>query len=121
MKRFLVTRSAILSVLLITAAVSVAAHHGWADFDRTKRVEINGVIVESRYENPHCFVRVQTEQANWAVELAAVPRMRRHAITPEMIKSGTRVILIGHPHKKKANQMKAIQITVGGKTYELTQ
>ena len=49
------------------------AHHGWADFDRSKKVEISGVIVESKYENPHCFVRLKVEQGEWAVELSAVP------------------------------------------------
>ena len=38
-----------------------------------------------------------------------------------MIAPGTHVILIGHPHKHKARVMKAIQMSVNGKTYDLTR
>ena len=108
-------------VLALSAGLTVMAHHGWADFDRSKKVEVNGVIVESKYENPHCFVRVKVDQSDWAIELSAVPRMKRHNITAAMIAPGTRVNLVGHPHKNKPRVMKAIQMNVNGKTYDLTQ
>ena len=108
-------------VLVLSAGFSVMAHHGWADFDRSKKVEVSGVIVESKYENPHCFVRVKVDQNDWAIELSAVPRMKRHNITAQMIAPGTRVNLVGHPHKNKPRVMKAIQLNVNGKTYDLTQ
>ena len=108
-------------VLALSAGFTVMAHHGWADFDRSKKVEVNGVIVESKYENPHCFVRVKVDQTDWAVELSAVPRMKRNNVTAQMIAPGTRINLIGHPHKSKARVMKAIQMNVNGKTYDLTR
>ena len=119
MKRLSIVHFAI--VLLLSAGLTVMAHHGWADFDRSKKVEVNGVIIESKYENPHCFVRVRVDQSDWAIELSAVPRMKRHNITAQMIAPGTRVTLIGHPHKNKARVMKAIQMNVNGQTYDLTQ
>lgn len=106
--------------LALSGGLSVMAHHGWADFDRSKKVEVSGVIVESKYENPHCFVRVKVEQSEWAIELSAVPRMKRNNITAQMIAPGTRVTLVGHPHKKKPRVMKAIQMSLNGKTYDLT-
>ena len=93
MNRFLTAGLVIFSALALSVGSSVLAHHGWADFDRSRKVELSGVIIESKYENPHTFVRVKVDQADWAVELSAVPRMKRHAITAEMIKPGTRVIL----------------------------
>lgn len=110
----------LISAFALSVGSNVIAHHGWAEFDRSRKVEVTGVIVESKYENPHTFARVRTDQGEWAVELSAVPRMKRHAITAEMIKPGTRVTLVGHPHKKKAREMKAIQMVRGGKTYDLT-
>ena len=50
MKRWFLMHFAIL--LLLGGTFTVLAHHGWADFDRSKKVEVNGVIVESKYENP---------------------------------------------------------------------
>lgn len=122
MKRlFMARRLAIGTVFAMSVGLTVMAHHGWADFDRSKKVEIGGIIVESRYENPHCFVRVKVEQGEWAVELSAVPRMKRNGITAEMIKLGTRVKLVGHPHRKKPHEMKATHLILDGKTYDLTQ
>lgn len=107
--------------LALSAGLTVMAHHGWADFDRSKKVEVKGVIVESKYENPHCFVRVKVDQNDWAVELSAVPRMKRNNVTAQMIAPGTQVNLVGHPHKNKLRVMKAIQMNVNGKTYDLTR
>jgi tRNA(Ile2) C34 agmatinyltransferase TiaS len=120
MKRLYKARLAAVILFALMVGLNVMAHHGWADFDRSKRVEIMGIIVESKYENPHTFVRVKVGQDEWTVELAAVPRMKRNGITAEMIKPGTRITLVGHPHKKKAHEMKATHITLNGKTYELT-
>lgn len=120
MKRLSMARLAMVTVFASSAGLNVTAHHGWADFDRSKKVEISGIIVESKYENPHCFVRLKVDQGEWSVELSAVPRMKRHGITVEMIKPGTRVTLVGHPHKKKAQEMKATHMSLDGKTYDLT-
>ena len=121
MERLFLSRLTLGVIVGLSVGVgTVVAHHGWADFDRTKKVEIKGIILESKYENPHCFVRLQADRGDWAVELSAVPRMKRQGITAEMIKPGTRVTLVGHPHKKKANEMKAILITIDGKTFDLT-
>ncbi|HJU92854.1 MAG TPA: DUF6152 family protein [Pyrinomonadaceae bacterium] len=119
MQRLFIARSAVAVIAALSLGLNVMAHHGWADFDRSKKVEISGVIVESKYENPHCFVRLKVEQGEWAVELSAVPRMKRIGITAEMIKPGTRLTLVGHPHKKKAHEMKAISMVRDGKTYDL--
>ena len=120
MQRLFIARVVMGAIFVLSIGLNAMAHHGWADFDRSKKVEISGIIVESKYENPHCFVRVKVEQGEWAVELSAVPRMKRNGITAEMIKPGTRVTLVGHPHKKKAQYMKAIQIIFDGKTFDLT-
>jgi hypothetical protein len=116
-----------LALARVAAAVAVAAgliseaaaHHGWADFDRGRTVEVSGVVTESRYANPHCEVRLQTEEGEWFVELSAVPRMRRRGLTAEMIKPGTRLTLVGHPHKKKEREMKAIRMVREGREYDL--
>jgi hypothetical protein len=121
MKRLFVSRLAIMTLFILSTGLNIMAHHGWADFDRSKKVEISGIIVKSKYENPHSFVKLKVEQSEWAVELSAVPRMKRHGITADMIKNGTRVTLVGHPHKKRAQEMKATHMILDGKTYDLAQ
>lgn len=108
------------SAVALSVCLTVMAHHGWADFDRSRKVEVSGQIIESKYENPHAFVKVRSDQGDWAVELSAVPRMKRLNITAAMIKNGIRVTLVGHPHKKRAREMKAIKMVLDGKTFDLT-
>ncbi len=103
---------------LISPPATNAAHHGWADFDRSRRVEFSGVIIASRYANPHCYARVRVGDVEWDVELAAVPRMRNRGVTPEMIRPGTEISMVGHPHRRHAHEMKAVRITLGGRTIE---
>ena len=119
MKRLYMLGLAAVTVFALNAGLNVMAHHGWTNFDRSRKVEVSGVIVESKYENPHCSAKVKAEQGEWEIELSAVPLMQRHGITAEMIKTGTQVTMVGHPHKKKAREMKAIQIIIEGKTYNL--
>ena len=119
MKRFYILGLATVTVFALNAGLNVMAHHGWANFDRSRKVEVSGTIVESKYENPHCFVKLKAEEGEWEIELSAVPLMQRHGITAEMIKTGTRVTIVGHPHKKKAREMKAIRLIFDGKTYDL--
>jgi hypothetical protein len=107
--------------LIDLAGSATAAHHGWADYDRTKTVEISGVVVESKYENPHCYVKIRVEQDVWEVELSALPRMKRKGLSAEMISPGNTLKLTGHPHKEKAHEMKATLLVRDGKTFDLLQ
>lgn len=52
MKRLSRARLAMVIALTFGIGLNVMAHHGWADFDRTKTVELSGVIVESKCQNP---------------------------------------------------------------------
>ncbi|HEX8472480.1 MAG TPA: DUF6152 family protein [Pyrinomonadaceae bacterium] len=99
--------------------VNVEAHHGGADYDKSRSVTVSGVIVEAKYANPHCEARVRADGNVWFIELSAVWRMQRRGVTAAMIKPGTTVTLTGYPHKKKPHEMKAMKLTVDGKTYEL--
>lgn len=103
----------------LTFGWGVMAHHGWADFDRGRTAEIGGGV-ESRYENPHCGVRLKAERDEWVVELSAVSRMKRNGITAQMIKPGTRLTLTGHPHRKRPREMKAVRMVRDGRTFDLT-
>ena len=45
-------------VLLGSAA---AAHHGYDDFFREKRVSVEGVLEELHYANPHVILKIRTD------------------------------------------------------------
>ena len=83
---------------------------------------MTGVIRESGYSNPHGFVKLQVEGEQgkvWYVVLAPPARMQGRGLTREMLKEGTTATVVGYPHRKTANEMRAERITINGNTTEL--
>jgi hypothetical protein len=110
------------AVVALAACAAAAAHHGWSNYDENKTLTMTGVIRESGYANPHGFVRleVQGEGAKvWYVVLAPPSRMEARGLTREMLAAGTTATVVGYPHRKTADEMRAERITIGDKTTEL--
>lgn len=116
--RYLLT-AFIIGVLLAGSAI---AHHGWSNYDETKTLNLTGVIRESGFTNPHGFVKLQVEGEQgkvWYVVLAPPARMQGRGLTREMLKEGTTATVVGYPHRKTADEMRAERISINGKTTEL--
>jgi hypothetical protein len=45
--------------------------------------------------------------------------MTTRGLTEEMLKTGTSATVVGYPHRKIADEMRAERITIGEKTVEL--
>ena len=59
-----------MSVAVLLAAAVLFAHHSFtAAYDSTKRVEIEGVVKEFVWRNPHSFVRIEVTTKEGATEL----------------------------------------------------
>jgi hypothetical protein len=114
-----------LCVVLVATCVmagSVFAHHGWSSYDASKTLNFTGVIRESSYSNPHGQIKFQVDGGNgkvWLVVLAPPSRMGARGLSQEMLKAGTTATVVGYPHRKKADEMRAERITIEGKTVEL--
>ena len=113
-----------LCVLVVTCAMTgaVFAHHGWSSYDVSKTLNFTGVIRESSYSNPHGMIRLEVSGENgkvWLVVLAPPSRMSARGLSQEMLKVGTTATVVGYPHRKKADEMRAERITIDGKTVEL--
>ena len=114
-----------LCIALIAASAtagSVFAHHGWSHYDASKVLNFTGVIREYSYSNPHGMIRLQVDGENgkvWLVVLAPPSRMSSRGLSKEMLKVGTTATVVGYPHRKKADEMRAERITIDGKTTEL--
>ena len=101
-------RSALLSVALLSGvlATPAAAHHSVsAWFDRNGRQEIEGVVTEIRWQNPHVlfFVRAPNEngeERTWEIETLSVSGIGRWGITEDLLAVGDRVHVSGWPSKR---------------------
>jgi uncharacterized protein DUF6152 len=105
--------------LLAALPLSAIAHHGWSEYDVTRALTLTGTVVESGWEHPHGFVKLETPGKTWIVVLAPPSRMENRGLQKAAIATGMTATVEGFPNRDKPEEMRAERITVGGKTTEL--
>ena len=109
----------IAALMLVIAAGSASAHHGWSEYDSSKRAEITGTIRELHFGNPHVTIVVETSDRTWNVMLASPARLASRGASEEMLAVGQSITIQGLPHKSKENEFRAERMVLGGSTIEL--
>jgi hypothetical protein len=94
-------------------------HHGWSSYDQTKTLNFTGKILETGYESPHGMIKLEVKKKTWTVVLAPPSRMESRGLTKDMLKVGATATVVGYPHLKVKDEMRAERITIGDKTTEL--
>ena len=95
---------------LLGSAGAVYAHHSFtAAYDNTKRVEVEGVVKEFIWRNPHSFLRIDvTDKAGkvetWSLEWGSSSQLSaaKYPVTRTSIKAGDRIIAGGEPRRDPA-------------------
>ena len=98
---------ALAAVALLTVA-PVIAHHSSAPFyDSTKKVEAQGTVTKFLFKNPHSFLYFEADEngtkVEWQIELGAAGGLARTGWTPETLKPGTMVKVIGQPSRAEGS------------------
>jgi hypothetical protein len=120
MKSLQTTRRVVLAgAAAAIVATTAFAHHGW-DWAVDEQSELSGTIQEIFIGNPHAVLNVEAADGLWIVELAPPARTRAAGFDENAAKIGDQVTALGHrsrdPNEKR---MKAVRITVNGKTYDV--
>lgn len=97
----------------------VSFHHGWSSYDQKKVLNFTGEIQEYSYDNPHGMIKFKVDDKTWTVVLAPPSRMQSRGLPETMLKKGTTATVVGYPHLKVKDEMRAERITIGDKTTEL--
>ena len=100
----------LMSVAVLAGSGRVFAHHSFtAAYDSTKRVEIEGVVKEFVWRNPHSFVRIEVTTKEgatelWNLEWGSTTQLQaaKYPITRTTIKAGDRIIAGGEPGRDPA-------------------
>jgi hypothetical protein len=92
--RIAATFSLILSTALGTSAS--LAHHSFAMFDTTRHVELDAVVQDFQWTNPHCWVDVVAVEkgggsSKWALEAQSPAMMHRKGWTRERLTPGDKI------------------------------
>ena len=95
----------VVGAALMAGAIPASAHHSFtAAYDSTKRVEVEGVVTEFVWRNPHSFVRIEVATKEgakevWNLEWGSTSQLQaaKYPVTRTTIKAGDRIIAAGEP------------------------
>ena len=110
----------------VAAAVSFAAtgaalaHHGWS-WAEGEQTELEGTITDISMAPPHPSLKVEaSDGVVWQVDLGNPRNTERSGFVEGSAKVGDRIAVTGNRAKDHSEKrMKAVQITVGDKTYDI--
>jgi hypothetical protein len=97
------------SLLALTVAAPVYAHHSFAATYREKdSVTIEGELVQLDFRNPHSFVHVDVKEKDgttvrYAIEWGGVGQLGQQGVTRDTFKVGDHVIITGAPGRNPAD------------------
>jgi len=94
-----------LTILLLIALPTVtSAHHSANEYDQNTVVEIDGIVVDVFWRNPHVVITVASNMDDpdevWELEGASVSSLGRRGFTRDTVKEGDFVRAAGHPSSR---------------------
>ena len=94
------------------------AHHGFGRFDRTKPVEIKGVIKSIDFVNPHSYLNLDVigpdgKAIAMRCEMRAATLLRRSGWSEEMFVTGAQAKIFGFGHRDDPAACYLEDITIG--------
>jgi len=90
------------AMLVSLSSAPAVAHHSFASFDNTKKVQIVGTVTEVQYMNPHVWVFVDVvaadgTQESWGIEVGSPNLLIRSGWMKNTVKAGQKVTVVLHP------------------------
>ena len=114
-------RSITLTAVVIMAAGTAAyAHHGWS-WAEDAQSELKGTVKSVSMAPPHPSLQVTAgDGVLWQIDLANPNQTERSGFTATSAKPGDAIVVLGNRALDKTKMlMKAVRITVAGRTYDL--
>ena len=88
-------------VALVAGTSRVAAHHSFgATYDSSQRVEVEGVVKEFVWRNPHSFLRLDVTDKDgavktWTLEWGSTNDLTQAKLTRTTLKPGDKLVVTG--------------------------
>ena len=101
MRRRLLTLFA--GVVLLAGGERMFAHHSFsATYDSSQKVELEGVVKEFVWRNPHSFLRIDVTDKDgvtktWALEWGSITQLSQSQMTRTSLRPGDLIIVGGEP------------------------
>jgi len=98
-------------LLTLTATVAISgapafAHHSLSDFDGSRRVNLEGVIAQFHFVNPHPFIVIDVTDRSgavqqWHLEMDNRWELSDIGMTKDTLKPGDRLVVSGNPGRSE--------------------
>src|SRR5450755_2637192 len=85
--------SLLMAGVLVVTGGRTLAHHSFAMFDRQNQVELEGIVKEFRFVNPHTFIYLSVKQddgssVTWSLEGQSPAALVRSGWTSKTLRAG---------------------------------
>lgn len=95
-------------VVLAASAPGFAHHSFSATYDGSKTVEVEGVVKEFVWRNPHSFLRLDVvgrdgETVTWTLEWGSVSQLSQARLTRTTLRPGDRLVVTGAPPRDESS------------------
>ena len=110
----------VVAASLVAAAAEVFAHHSFtAAYDSSKRLQIEGVVKEFVWRNPHSFVRIDVANSagateTWNLEWGSISQLSaaKYPVTRTTLRAGDRIVAAGEPSRDpEVKRLRVFSIT----------
>ena len=102
-------------VVLLAGAGPISAHHSFsATYDSSRRVELEGVVKEFVWRNPHSFLRIDVTDKDgvtrtWALEWGSITQLSQSRMTRTSLRPGDLIIVGGEPARDQSSPRLLLQ------------
>jgi len=107
--------TACLCAFAACAAPLALAHHSVsAWFDTTATTEVEGVVTDFRWQNPHVVFTLRVDDQDWSIETLSISGISRWGLTPELFRVGDRLRVAGNPARRETHNIFVRNILLPG-------
>jgi hypothetical protein len=93
-------------LVALGAAAPAAAHHSVsAWFDTTAMTEVEGVVTDFRWQNPHVVFTLRIGDEDWSIETLSISGISRWGLTRDLFAVGDRLRVAGNPARRAAHDI----------------
>jgi len=112
-------RKTFLALSMALVCSLALAHHGWR-WTENGQFELIGVIEEATLGAPHGTLVIDADGEKWTAVVGHPDRNKAAGLKPADFKVGAEITVLGRrATDPKSRRVKAIQVKLAGKTYDL--
>ena len=107
----------IAAAALMSSATAYAHHSQAAQYDTSKKLTIEGTLVQFSFRNPHTFIQIEApdpetgQKERWSIEWGGAASLSGQGVTRTTMKYGDVVVLTANP-SRTPNDHKLHMLTI---------